>query len=88
MPKKPASGFPVIKVSVRGASRLKSGHVWVYRSDVLDAGGVPPGSFVILGAGVLGRAAARAALGLGAQVTLLDDSVVHLRAATAELGAA
>ena len=43
--------------------------------------GVPPGSFVILGAGVLGRTAARAALGLGAQVTLLDDSVAHLRAA-------
>jgi len=48
--------------------------------------GVPPGSFVILGAGVLGRAAARAALGLGAQVTLLDDSVAHLRAAASELG--
>jgi alanine dehydrogenase len=48
--------------------------------------GVPPGSFVILGAGVLGRAAARAAIGLGAQVTLLDDSVVHLRAAAAGLG--
>ena len=37
------------------------------------------GHFVILGAGVLGRAAARAALGLGAQVTLLDRSVAHLR---------
>jgi alanine dehydrogenase len=49
--------------------------------------GVPPGSVVILGAGVLGRAAARAALGLGAQVTLLDISVAHLRAAAAELGA-
>jgi alanine dehydrogenase len=49
--------------------------------------GVPPGSVVILGAGVLGRAAARAALGLGAQVTLLDISVGHLRAAAAELGA-
>jgi alanine dehydrogenase len=48
--------------------------------------GVPAGSFVILGAGVLGRAAARAALGLGAQVTLLDDQVVHLRAALGELG--
>jgi len=47
--------------------------------------GVPPGHLVILGAGVLGRAAARAALGLGAQVTLLDDSVAHLRSAAAEL---
>ncbi|MCG6924483.1 MAG: alanine dehydrogenase [Acidobacteria bacterium] len=41
--------------------------------------GVPPAHFVVLGAGVLGRAAARAALGLGAQVTLLDRSVAHLR---------
>jgi alanine dehydrogenase len=41
--------------------------------------GVPPAHFVILGAGVLGRAAARAAVGLGAQVTLLDQSVAHLR---------
>lgn len=41
--------------------------------------GVPPAHFVILGAGVLGRSAARAAIGLGAQVTLLDRSVGHLR---------
>jgi alanine dehydrogenase len=48
--------------------------------------GVPPGHFVVLGAGVLGRAAARAALGLGAQVTLLDQSVAHLRSAVSQLG--
>jgi alanine dehydrogenase len=47
--------------------------------------GVPPASFVVLGAGVLGRAAARAALGLGAQVTLLDVSVAHLRKAASHL---
>jgi alanine dehydrogenase len=47
--------------------------------------GVPPGQFVVLGAGVLGRAAARAAVGLGAQVTLLDCSVEHLRRAAREL---
>ena len=45
------------------------------------APGVPPANFVVLGAGVLGRAAARAALGMGAQVTLLDVSVAHLREA-------
>ena len=50
--------------------------------------GVPPASFVVLGAGVLGRAAARAALGLGAQVTLLDVSVAHLRDATRHLPSA
>jgi 23S rRNA (cytosine1962-C5)-methyltransferase len=35
-----------IKVSPRGASRLKDGHVWVYRSDVVAAEGVPAGSLV------------------------------------------
>jgi alanine dehydrogenase len=49
--------------------------------------GVPPASFVVLGAGVLGRSAARAALGLGAQVTLLDVSVARLREAAKEMPA-
>jgi 23S rRNA (cytosine1962-C5)-methyltransferase len=35
-----------VKVSGRGASRLKDGHVWVYRSDVVSADSVPPGSIV------------------------------------------
>src|SRR5208337_2779991 len=30
----------------RGAARLKDGHVWVYRSDIVSADGVPPGSVV------------------------------------------
>jgi alanine dehydrogenase len=50
------------------------------------APGVPPAHLVVLGAGVLGRSAARAALGLGAQVTLLDRSVQHLREAVREVG--
>jgi alanine dehydrogenase len=50
------------------------------------APGVPPASFVILGAGVLGRSAARAALGLGAHVVMLDRSVEHLRYACEHLG--
>jgi alanine dehydrogenase len=50
------------------------------------APGVPPANFVILGAGVLGRSAARAALGAGAAVTLLDQSVARLRAAVLEIG--
>jgi 23S rRNA (cytosine1962-C5)-methyltransferase len=37
---------PKVKVSPRGASRLKDGHVWVYRSDIVSADGVPPGSLV------------------------------------------
>ncbi len=39
------SGFTV-KISPRGASRLKEGHVWVYRSDIVCAEGIPPGSLV------------------------------------------
>src|SRR5579862_5113843 len=35
-----------VKVSPRGATRLKSGHVWVYRSDILSADNVAPGSLV------------------------------------------
>jgi alanine dehydrogenase len=49
------------------------------------APGVPPAHMVVLGAGVLGRSAARAALGLGAQVTLLDRDVQHLREAALEV---
>jgi 23S rRNA (cytosine1962-C5)-methyltransferase len=47
MPPTPArSDLPKVKVSSRGVSRLKSGHVWVYRSDVLDGDGIPPGSLI------------------------------------------
>jgi 23S rRNA (cytosine1962-C5)-methyltransferase len=38
--------MPIVKVSPRGASRLKDGHVWVYRSDIISAEDVPPGSLV------------------------------------------
>jgi len=41
-----ASSNPIVKISPRGASRLKSGHVWVYRSDIVSADGVLPGSLV------------------------------------------
>ncbi len=41
--------------------------------------GVPPAAIVILGGGVLGFNAARAFLGLGAQVTLLDINVRQLQ---------
>jgi 23S rRNA (cytosine1962-C5)-methyltransferase len=43
-PRNPA--IPKIKVSPRGATRLKDGHVWVYRSDVVAAEGVPAGSLI------------------------------------------
>src|SRR5664279_828539 len=38
--------IPFITVSNRGTLRLKSGHLWVYRSDVSTADGVPPASLV------------------------------------------
>src|SRR6266480_4816769 len=37
---------PAVKLSSRGSSRLKSGHVWVYRSDIVSDDGVPPGAVV------------------------------------------
>jgi 23S rRNA (cytosine1962-C5)-methyltransferase len=47
MPKTAGSaGVPIVKISPRGASRLKDGHVWVYRSDIVSAEGVPAGSLV------------------------------------------
>src|SRR5215831_5146520 len=42
----PASTLPKIAVSARGLARLKSGHVWVYRSDITSTDGVPSGSLV------------------------------------------
>jgi 23S rRNA (cytosine1962-C5)-methyltransferase len=41
-----AAKLPTVKVSARGAARLQDGHVWVYRSDIISADGVPPGSLV------------------------------------------
>jgi 23S rRNA (cytosine1962-C5)-methyltransferase len=35
-----------VKISPRGASRLKAGHVWVYRSDIISAEGALPGAVV------------------------------------------
>ncbi len=50
MPKKP--GFspehaePSVNLSARGAARLQGRHPWVYRSDVAEPNGAPPGSLV------------------------------------------
>src|SRR4030095_11945001 len=37
---------PTVKVSARGISRLKAGHVWVYRSDIVSEDGIGPGAMV------------------------------------------
>jgi alanine dehydrogenase len=41
--------------------------------------GVPPGRVVVIGGGVVGTHAARMAMGLGAEVTILDKSLPRLR---------
>jgi alanine dehydrogenase len=41
--------------------------------------GVPPGRVVVIGGGVVGTHAARMAMGLGAEVTVLDKSLARLR---------
>jgi 23S rRNA (cytosine1962-C5)-methyltransferase len=38
--------IPPVTVSRRGSDRLKGGHLWVYRSDILKADGVPRGALV------------------------------------------
>lgn len=43
-PSRPAG--PTVVISRRGVDRLKAGHVWVYRSDVLSAERVSPGAVV------------------------------------------
>jgi 23S rRNA (cytosine1962-C5)-methyltransferase len=35
-----------VEISRRGADRLRLGHVWVYRSDIASADGIPPGAVV------------------------------------------
>ncbi len=50
------------------------------------ATGVAGANVVVIGAGVVGRNAAKIAVGMGAQVTLLDHSIDALRAAELEFG--
>ena len=47
MPNQPAPAtIPIVKISPRGATRLKTGHVWVYRSDIVSSGSALPGSVI------------------------------------------
>ena len=45
-PTRAQSDVPKLKISPRGATRLKAGHVWVYRSDIISDEGIAPGSLV------------------------------------------
>ena len=40
------AAIPTVSISERGAARLKAGHVWVYRSDIVSADGVAAGAMV------------------------------------------
>jgi 23S rRNA (cytosine1962-C5)-methyltransferase len=46
LPRAKSSDLLTVKLSARGAARLKAGHVWVYRSDIVSSEGVSPGSVV------------------------------------------
>jgi 23S rRNA (cytosine1962-C5)-methyltransferase len=39
---------PVVTISRRGADRIRAGHVWVYRSDIVEAKDVQPGALVLV----------------------------------------
>ena len=43
---RPLKERPTVKIARRGAERLKQGHVWVYRSDIVSADGISPGTVV------------------------------------------
>ncbi|MGH9516995.1 MAG: class I SAM-dependent rRNA methyltransferase [Terriglobales bacterium] len=40
--------LPIVSISRRGADRIRAGHVWIYRSDIVDAKDVPRGALVIV----------------------------------------
>ncbi len=48
--------------------------------------GVPPAKVIILGSGVVGEYAARAALGLGAEVRIFDNNIYKLKRLQREIG--
>jgi 23S rRNA (cytosine1962-C5)-methyltransferase len=65
----PSPALPKVKVSSRGASRLKSGHFWVYRSDVIASDNLPPGSLVTV-ADERGKVLGTALYSSSSQITL------------------
>ncbi len=44
--KSPAPDSPSVTISRAGTLRLRDGHVWVYRSDIISAEGIGPGALV------------------------------------------
>ncbi len=56
-------------INERGAARLKAGHVWVYRSDVVSADGIAPGALVRI-IGPRGRPLGSALYSTASQIAL------------------
>jgi alanine dehydrogenase len=81
-PMSEVAGILSIQVGARGLEKACGG-----RGVLLPgASGIPPGDVCVLGAGVAGRAAARIAAGIGAQVTVLDMNPEKLHLAERECG--
>lgn len=71
-----------VTISPRGATRLKQGHVWVYRSDITSADSIPPGSLVTV-ADQRGKPLGTAFYSSSSQIAirlLSQDSVTDLTA--------
>lgn len=85
---RPDGSLPLLAPMSEVAGRLsvQEGAAYLTRArggrGILLAGvpGVPPGNIVVLGAGTVGVSAARIALGLGADVSILDINLDRLRA--------
>ncbi|MGE5189156.1 MAG: alanine dehydrogenase [Gemmatimonadota bacterium] len=81
-PMSEVAGILAVQVGARGLERACGGR------GVLLSGvtGVAPGRVCVVGAGNAGRCAARAAVGMGAHVTILDTSAEKLAAVRREHG--
>lgn len=90
----PAGGLPLLAPmsEVAGRMAIQAGAACLEKprggAGVLLGGvpGIAPGKVVILGAGVVGRNAAMMAVGLGAQVTVVNRSAERLRRLDEQLG--
>ena len=84
----PSGSLPLLEPmsEVAGKLAVQFGAHFLCRIDAHGAGillggvpGVPPGRVAIIGGGVVGTKAAKIAVGMGAQVTILDVKIARLR---------
>jgi len=92
---KPGGGLPLLQPMSDIAGRLapQMGALGLHKSHggsgklITGMPGVPPAHVLVIGAGVVGMSATRAAVGLGARVTLIDRQADKLAQAEALFGA-